>query len=152
MEISTVPGKIPLLVRPAMEKKHVLVVDDEKLIRWSLKMLLEQSGYRVTAVEDGASALRVLAESSLDAVLLDYRLPDMTGIDVLCELRKHHRDLPVLMVTSCTGAGNVIAAMEAGANDYLAKPFRKEAILLHLARILGVGLPQEEDPGPEAMA
>jgi len=127
-----------------MLKGHILVVDDEKLIRWSLKEHLQQEGYKVTAVEDGKSTIQALSEEAIDLVLLDYKLPDMNGLEVLAQLRTVQPDLPVVMVTSYSSVENAVAAMRAGANDYVTKPFRNEDITLRVERVLETGRLRKE--------
>jgi DNA-binding NtrC family response regulator len=119
-----------------MHQGNILVVDDEKLIRWSLQELLTQEGYKVTAVEDGASALAAIEEQPFDAMLLDHRLPDIDGIEVLSRLRARDLEIPVLMITSYSTVENAVTAMKAGASDYITKPFRTDDISHRLGRIL----------------
>src|SRR6266498_1248959 len=105
--------------RFGMLKGNILVVDDEKLIRWSLKEFLTQQGFAVTAVEDGRSALKAIEEEIFDAVLLDYKLPDTNGIEVLNRMHAREPDLPAIMITSHSSIENAVAAMKAGASDYV---------------------------------
>lgn len=122
-----------------MARENILVVDDEKLIRWSLQECLQQEGYRVRAVENGNLALQSLSEEPVDLVLLDYRLPDTDGIELLNQIRSVQTDLPVVMITAHSSVDHAVAAMKAGANDYLAKPFRNEDIVLRVDRVLETG-------------
>jgi DNA-binding NtrC family response regulator len=115
---------------------NVLVVDDEKLIRWSLKSYLEQEGYKVTAIEDGKSALQAADEDTFDLVLLDYRLPDTDGITICKTLRSQGQDMPIVMITSYSSVEHAVQAMQAGASDYVTKPFRNEDIGLRVDRVL----------------
>jgi DNA-binding NtrC family response regulator len=120
-------------------RANVLVVDDEKLIRWSLAEALKQEGFKATAVEDGRAALQAMTEDSFDLVLLDYKLPDMNGLEVLARLRDLNPDLPVVMVTSHSSVENAVAAMKAGINDYVTKPFRNEDIVHRVEKVLETG-------------
>ena len=122
-----------------MAHQNILVVDDEKLIRWSLKECLQREGYQVKAVENGAAALQSLGKESFDLVLLDYRLPDTNGIELLPKIRSLQPDLPVVMITAHSSVDHAVAAMKAGAIDYLAKPFRNEDIVLRVDRVLETG-------------
>ncbi len=127
-----------------MQRGNILVVDDEKLIRWSLKEFLGGEGYKVAAVEDGKSALQALEEESFDLVLLDYKLPDTNGLEVLAKIRERDPELPVVMITSHSTVENAVMAMQAGANDYVAKPFRNEDIALRVERVLETGRLKKE--------
>ncbi|MGH9361820.1 MAG: sigma-54-dependent transcriptional regulator, partial [Thermoanaerobaculia bacterium] len=125
--------------RLGLQRGSVLVVDDEKLIRWSLKEFLSQEGFSVSAVENGRSALKAAEDETFDAVLLDYKLPDMNGLEVLAQLRALQPDVPVLMITSHSSVENAVAAMKAGANDYVTKPFRNEDIGHRVEKVLETG-------------
>ncbi|MEM7235271.1 MAG: sigma-54 dependent transcriptional regulator, partial [Planctomycetota bacterium] len=120
--------------RPVNES--VLVVDDEKLIRWSLRECLTDAGYEVSEAEDGGSALRLLEQRSFDLLLLDFRLPDLDGIEILERLQTSAPGLPVIMITAHSSVDHAVRAVHAGANDYVAKPFRNEDILLRVSKAL----------------
>jgi DNA-binding NtrC family response regulator len=130
-----------------MARANILVVDDEKLIRWSLKESLQQEGYTVKAVEDGRKAFQAVAEEPFDLVLLDYMLPDTNGLEVLKEIRKTLPDLLVVMITSHSSVEHAVAAMKAGASDYMTKPFRNEDIAHRVARVLESGRLKRELQG-----
>ena len=113
-------------------RASVLVVDDEKAIRDSLRMILEFEDYRVDEAADGDAALRRVAERLPDAVLLDIKMPGLDGLAVLRMLRERGHDVPVLMIT---GHGDVQTAVEAtrqGAFDFLEKPLARDRVLLSL--------------------
>ncbi|MCZ7651020.1 MAG: sigma-54 dependent transcriptional regulator [Thermoanaerobaculia bacterium] len=113
-------------------RASVLVVDDEKAIRDSLRMILEFEDYRVDDAADGDAALRLVAERKPDALLLDIKMPGLDGLAVLRMLRERGYDVPVLMIT---GHGDVQTAVEAtrqGAFDFLEKPLARERVLLSL--------------------
>jgi two-component system, NtrC family, nitrogen regulation response regulator NtrX len=110
----------------------VLVVDDEAAIRDSLRMILEYEGYRVDEASGGSQALAKVAERPPDAVLLDIKMPEMDGLDVLKAFRERGYDMPVLMIS---GHGDVQTAVEAtrrGAYDFFEKPLQRERILVAL--------------------
>ena len=130
-----------------MTRGRILVVDDEKLIRWSLKESLQQEGYTVKAVEDGKSALQSVAEEPFDLVLLDYMLPDTNGLQILSEVRTAQPELLVVMITSHSSIEHAVAAMKAGASDYMTKPFRNEDIAHRVARVLESGRLKRELQG-----
>ncbi len=113
-------------------RASVLVVDDEASIRESLEMVLEYEGYRVLEAENGAQALERVRAESPDAVLLDIKMPEMDGMEVLRILREEGFDLPVIMIT---GHGDVSTAVEAtrqGAFDFFEKPLQRDRVLLSL--------------------
>ena len=113
-------------------RASVLVVDDEKAIRDSLRMILEFEDYRVDEAADGDAALRLVAERKPDALLLDIKMPGLDGLAVLRMLRERGYDVPVLMIT---GHGDVQTAVEAtrqGAFDFLEKPLARDRVLLSL--------------------
>jgi len=114
---------------------NILVVDDEKLVRWSLRELLGRAGYEVMPAESGREALLLLEERAFDLVILDYRLPDMSGFEVL-ERIKRIGEIPVMMITSNTSIENAVAAIRAGAHDYVTKPFQSEDLLLRVSKAL----------------
>lgn len=103
---------------------RVLVVDDDAPTRLLLSRVLRNRGYQVLEAEDGAACRRILAEEDVDVVLLDANLPDISGIEVLAQLRAAPRTatLPVVVVTGRAHPADRVAGLEAGANDYLTKP------------------------------
>jgi DNA-binding NtrC family response regulator len=103
--------------------KNVLVVDDEKLIRWSLGSKLTSWGYSVVTAEDVKSAGERLDERLPDLVLLDIKLPDGSGIDVLQRIRDTSADIAVIMITAEGTVETAVQAMKLGAYDYISKPF-----------------------------
>ena len=121
------------------EKRYratVLLVDDEEAIRESLGMVLEHEGYRVDEASGGAEALVRVANRAIDAVLLDIKLNDMDGLDVLRQFRERGLTMPVIMIT---GHGDVSTALEAirgGAYDFFEKPLQRERVLLSLRNAL----------------
>ena len=114
-----------------MPGQRVLVVDDERLVRWSLAQRLKARGWDVS---EAASAAEALAAAPADAAILDYKLPDGHGIDVLRRLRQADPDLPVVMLTAHQDTELVVEAMKAGAADYLTKPFEVDEVVLRLTR------------------
>ncbi|MEW6198978.1 MAG: sigma-54 dependent transcriptional regulator [Planctomycetota bacterium] len=109
---------------------RVLIVEDEALIRWSLRQKLEERGYRVTEAETGQVALGLLAEGAFDLILLDYRLPDVTGLDVLHAVRQIDHDVVVIMMTAYSTIETAVEAIKLGAFNYIVKPFQMEELLL----------------------
>ncbi|GMU21639.1 MAG: Fis family transcriptional regulator [Phycisphaerae bacterium] len=114
----------------------VLIVEDESLIRWSLRQKFEERGYRVTEAETGSAGLGALEEATFDLILLDYRLPDITGLDVLRGIRKVDQDVVVIMMTAYSNIENAVEAIKLGAFDYIAKPFQMDELLLTVDKAL----------------
>ena len=102
-----------------MPAQRVLVVDDERLVRWSLSQRLSARGWNVT---EAGTAAEALAAPAPDAAILDYKLPDGDGIELLRRLRHIDPDLPVIMLTAHQDTELIVEAMKAGASDYLTKP------------------------------
>jgi two-component system response regulator AtoC len=125
-------------------KGSILVVDDEKLIRWSLEQCLQEAGYEVTVAENAAAALDALASHGFDLILLDFNLPDIDGLTLLARIHADHPESSVIMVTAHSNIENAVAAMRAGASDYLAKPFRNEDIVLRVSKALDTGRLERE--------
>ena len=119
-----------------MAKERILLVEDEKLIRWSLANRLTKEGYVVAEVDRGSDALKALEEQEIDLILLDYRLPDMDGLQLLKIVGPKFRDLPVIMMTAYSTVESAIEAMKLGAFDYLNKPFEIEELLVTIQKAL----------------
>lgn len=99
----------------------VLFIEDDRAIRAALRLALEDEGYDVREAGDGRSGLADLASAGVDVVLLDLRLPDMSGFDVCREIRSSSQ-VPVIMVTAQSDTHDLVAGLEAGADDYVTKP------------------------------
>jgi DNA-binding NtrC family response regulator len=123
---------------------RVLVVDDEKLLRWSLRQALEAQGYQVDEAADGSAAIDLAAREPPDIVLLDYKLPDRTGLDVMQSLRRSAPRVPVVMITAHASLGGAVEATKAGAYDYVSKPFEIDDVLQTVERALEAGRLREE--------
>jgi DNA-binding NtrC family response regulator len=118
---------------------HVLVVDDEWLIRWALREALEAKGYRVTEAADAASARRVMAEDGgPDAVVLDYRLPDSNDLGLLTAIRHNAPAPPVIMMTAHGNAELMKGALDLGAYRVVSKPFEMVQMADLVAEALAV--------------
>ena len=102
----------------------VLIVEDEAAIVTMLRYNLEREGMQVVEAGDGDEALKILAETHVDLVLLDWMLPVMSGIEVCRQIRRkpESRDLPVIMVTARGEEGDRIRGLDTGADDYVTKP------------------------------
>ena len=99
----------------------LLFIEDDRDIRAALRLALEDEGYKVLESPDGQSGLKSFASETVDLVLLDLRLPDMSGFDVCRELRSKSL-VPIIMVTAQTDTHDLVAGLEAGADDYVTKP------------------------------
>jgi DNA-binding NtrC family response regulator len=117
-------------------KWKIAVVDDEKLIRWSLEQYLRKEGYEISSVEDGESILSLLNEEMFDLILLDIKLPGIDGIEVLENIRNKYEDLIVIIMTAHGDVETAVKAMKLGAYDYINKPFNLEEIVLVVNRAL----------------
>jgi two-component system response regulator AtoC len=123
---------------------RILVVDDDRLIRASLGQALRESGYAIDQAGSVAEALALLAQDMPDLVLLDYMLPDGSGVDVLRQIRRLSPNTPVLMITANASIHGAVEVIKEGAFDYVAKPFDLDALLLKATRALETGHLREE--------
>ncbi len=112
-----------------MAKARILIVDDERLIRWTLKEKLTGAGHAVRTAATGEEALDLLTEEPAEVVLLDNRLPGMDGLDVLRLIRDMDATVQVVMVTACDTAEQAIRAFKEGALDYVIKPFDLKEVM-----------------------
>ena len=115
---------------------HLLVVDDEPAVREALRRALELEGYRVELAEDGADALARIAAGEPDAVVLDILMPLVDGLTVARRLRDQGSRVPILMLTARDSVGDRVAGLDAGADDYLVKPFALEELHARLRALL----------------
>ncbi len=122
----------------------VLIVDDEAAIRESLQTLLEFEGYTVDTANDGMEGLTRLAERPFDLVLLDFALPERNGIEILQEIRERDAELPVIMITAYGTVENAVNAMQAGATNFIQKPWDNEKLLADVRTAVGRRRAEEE--------
>ena len=115
---------------------HILVVDDDPEIREQLSRALEEQRYRVTTAADGRKALTRLESCAYDLVLLDIMLPDMDGIAVLRKIRRWELQTPVLMLSALAEVEDRISGLDAGADDYLPKPFSMAELFARVRALL----------------
>ena len=111
-----------------MPKETILVVDDERLVRWSLQQKLEQWGYHVIVAEDGTTALARIQMDSPDLITLDVKLPDISGIEVLSELRNRKVQSPVIVITAFGVVDDAVRSLKLGAYDFIEKPINFEKL------------------------
>ena len=108
---------------------QILVADDDTAVRDSLRRSLAFNGYEVALAEDGPTALAAVDEKKPDLVLLDVNMPHVDGLEVCRRLRAAGNDVPVLMLTARVEVGDRVLGLDAGADDYLPKPFALEELL-----------------------
>jgi DNA-binding response OmpR family regulator len=118
------------------EKIHVLLVDDEAIIRDNLGSLLERNGFTVTRAVDGQDALNKIRAMIPDVVVLDVMMPKMNGRDTLRNLRESNNWLPVILLTQVGDADERAIALEEGADDYLNKPFNTHELIARIHTVL----------------
>ncbi|GIK51095.1 MAG: acetoacetate metabolism regulatory protein AtoC [Planctomycetota bacterium] len=119
-----------------MQQANILIVDDERLIRWSLKARLEQDGCIVTEAESGEKALSALESAPPDLVLLDFKLPDTDGLTLLKKIKQADPDILVIMMTGFSTIETAVEAMKQGAYHYLNKPVNLDELALLVAKAL----------------
>jgi two-component system response regulator AtoC len=117
------------------DARSVLIVDDDAQIRSLLTDLLKSNGYRANVAKTGAEAAAQVAKERPDLVLMDIKLPDKDGIEVLRQLKRQHAELEVMVMTAFGGSSTAIKAMEEGAYDYITKPFEIDDLLATLRRV-----------------
>jgi two-component system response regulator MprA len=115
---------------------RIMVVDDERAVRESLRRALELEGYEIELAGDGAEALSLLANGAPDALVLDVLMPGIDGLEVCRRLRRNGNQLPILMLTARAEVENRVAGLDAGADDYVTKPFALEELLARLRALL----------------
>jgi len=116
--------------------KRVLIVDDEKNMRWVLGQSLSGDGFEVAEAADGKEALVAVSEQEPDIMVLDHRMPEMDGMEVLRTLRSKSYVFPIIMLTAHGNVALAVEAMKAGANEYLTKPFDLEELKLAIDKAL----------------
>lgn len=115
---------------------RVLIVEDESLIRWSLRQKFEERGFQVSEAATGQEGVDAVEAGLFDLVMLDFKLPDMTGIDVLRALRERDADAVVIMMTAYSTIETAVEAIKLGANDYTSKPFEMSQLMFTIDKAL----------------
>jgi two-component system, OmpR family, response regulator MprA len=115
---------------------NVLVVDDEPAVRGSLRRALGLEGYEISTADDGQDALEALAESDFEAVILDIAMPGIDGIEVCRQVRRSGDRTPILMLTARDAVDDRVAGLDAGADDYLSKPFALRELVARLRALM----------------
>ena len=114
----------------------ILIVDDEPAVRESLRRALELESYEIELAESGREALELLATNGPDAVILDVLMPGLDGLEVCRRIRRAGNRVPVLMLTARDEVENRVAGLDAGADDYVTKPFALEELLARVRALL----------------
>jgi two-component system response regulator MprA len=128
-----------------VHRPRVLVVDDDKAVRESLRRSLEFNGYDVSLASDGAEALAGIANTDPDVVVMDVMMPRLDGLEATKALRKAGNDLPILVLTARDAVGDRVEGLDAGADDYLTKPFALQELLARLRALLRRAVPRDDD-------
>ena len=115
---------------------HLLIAEDDELLRDGLRTIFTQAGHEVSTCVDGALAWAALQTEAFDAVVLDLGLPHLDGFQVLARLRQRWPTLPVLILTARDGVEDRVAGLNAGADDYLTKPFNLDELLARVQAML----------------
>src|SRR5258705_1508509 len=117
---------------PVKQSAGVLVVDDERTLRFTLSESLSEDGYRVETASDGAEALERIDRGDFPLVLLDQKLPDMNGIEVLRKIKAKRPDAQVIVMTAYGKFENAVEAARAGCYTYIGKPFEVDLVKMQL--------------------
>jgi DNA-binding response OmpR family regulator len=115
---------------------HILIVEDEPEMAGLLARGLEEESYQVSVARDGRAALELSALEAFDVILLDVMLPRMDGLEVAKQLRRREEETPVLMLTARDALGDIVKGLDAGADDYLTKPFSFVELLARMRALV----------------
>ena len=130
---------------------RILVVDDDRAVRESLRRSLSFNGYTVDLATDGQDALEQVTASRPDAMVLDVMMPRVDGLEVCRRLRSTGDDLPILVLTARDSVSERVAGLDAGADDYLPKPFALEELLARLRALLRRATPDPDSSADEVL-
>ncbi len=129
----------------APERRRILVIDDEADIRESLELLLTGENYEVDLAETGTAGLQKFEANSYDLILLDLMLPDRSGLEVLADIRQRDAETPIFMLTAYGSVEVAVRALKARANDYFAKPWDNDKLLIEIDRMIAKGRLEREN-------
>lgn len=124
--------------------KKILIVDDEKNMRWAIKKALEKQNYSILEGTNGLEAVEIFHEEEPDLILMDLKMPVMDGLEALKKIKASNKEIPVIMITAHGTVESAIEAMKLGALDYISKPFDIEELKVVIKKALHVGELQEE--------
>lgn len=119
----------------ALDGQRILVVDDESMVREVVSAYLDRDGFRVIEAENGSAALEMLRDQEPSLVILDVMLPEIDGLSVLSELRRHS-DIPVILLTARAEESDRVVGLELGADDYVVKPFSPRELVARVRTVL----------------
>ena len=132
-------------------QEHILVIDDDDRLRDLLRRFLEESGFRVTDAGNADEAQRYMEGMAFDLLVIDVMMPGTSGVDLLKSIRLTS-NVPALFLTAMGETENRIDGLEAGADDYISKPFEPRELILRIRRILGRGVSASTEQIPEALS
>ena len=129
-----------------MTSKHILIVEDERPIREMIAFGLKRAGFEVREAEDSRAARSALADRRPDLILVDWMLPDTSGLELTRSLKRERetRDLPIIMLTARAAEADKVAGLDGGADDYLTKPFSPRELLARVNALLRRTVGQDE--------
>jgi len=133
---ATLTLRSPWRTRNVVMGAHLVIAEDDRAVRESVTRALELEGYTVTAVTDGVAALEAASAPDVDLLLLDLGMPNMDGLTVCRRLRSAGSRLPILVLTARTEVSDRVSGLDAGADDYLPKPFSLDELLARLRSLL----------------
>ncbi len=126
-------------------KEHVLIVEDDELLRSLLTLHLEDAEYKISSAETGEEALSIYAREKIDLIMLDLTLPDLDGMDVLERIRKES-SIPILILTARKSKIDKLIGHGSGASVYMAKPVEPQELILRVGELLDPDSPNETEP------
>lgn len=127
-----------------MEKKRILIVEDEQKVANFIKKGLETQAFEADIANDGQTGVDLFSKEKFDLVILDLNLPDMSGLDVCSKIRTQNTQVPVLMLTALGGMADKLSGFEVGTDDYMVKPFDFMELLVRIKALLKRAAPTEE--------
>lgn len=128
------------------EEQVILIVDDEEGLREGLSKLLEDEGYTVECAEDGEKAIEIVRSTHIDLMLTDMRMPGMSGIELLKQVRKIREEIGVIILTGYGEIESYIEAMNFGAMEYVSKPFKVNELKFIVSKILNQSANSQNAP------
>ena len=117
-------------------KANILLVEDEENLHEALKLNLELEGYEITSAYDGNEALQAIKDEYFDLIIMDVMLPRIDGISVTENIRLHNNEVPILILSARTTSADRVLGLKKGADDYMAKPFNLEELLLRVDKLI----------------